>query len=180
MKRILIAIGLLALLTPVQADEFHLTDSSGKKHGPFEFKQGEKLSVGGQVFTISKVLTDEQRVIERIKAIVIPKIDFRQANLHDVVDFLQKASVENDNKKRGVNMILKLGNPSPSPQVADPFADPFATAGQDEDEGILVTFTAEKISLYEAVKIVCHVAGLKWSIEDSVLVMEQMEAQPEN
>ncbi len=178
MKLIFIAVGLLILLTSAQADDFYLTDSSGRKHGPFEFKQDEKLSIGEQVFIISRNLTDEQKVIERMKAIIIPKIDFRQANLHDVVDFLHKASVKNDKEELGVNIVLELGNRTPIPQVADPFADPFAAPVKDD--AIPVTFTAVKISMHQAVEIFCRVAGLTWSVEDSTVVMKQKKVQPEN
>ena len=75
--------------------------------------------------------TDEDRILSKMEAIRIPEIDFRQANIHDVVNFLQEASVEYDpsddpNAPKGVNIILNLqaiGETDASAPAAE--ADPF-------------------------------------------------------
>jgi hypothetical protein len=181
MRYAITTVAVFALLASAHADEFHLRDATGKKYGPFEFKQGEALSIAGQEYTISKVLTKEQQILEKMKAIIIPEIDFRQANVHDVIDFLQYASVEFDPKsehrQRGVSSILNLGTPSATPAATtDPFeADPFAEppGGQHQTADVpLITFSARHVSLFEAMNIVCKVCNLQWAIQDGVVMIE--------
>ena len=102
-------------------------------------------------------IRDQIRI--KMENIKIPVIDFRQANIHDVIDFLQTASVEFDlpdvpKDERGVNIILSLGQ-SVAPAAAAPAAsdDPFSNMLEDGDgeagaSGVpLITFTARHISL---------------------------------
>lgn len=51
----------------------------------------------------------QERVLAKMASIIIPEVDFRQANIHDVIQFLQDNSVEFDpspDSKKGVNIIL--------------------------------------------------------------------------
>jgi len=128
---------------------------------------------------------DDSRTRIRLKmeSIKIPEIDFRQANIHDVIEFLQRASADYDSDElpddeRGVNIILKLqtdASVSAKPLAAplDPFADMVAAGGGASGNGgvPLITFTARYISLMEALKIVTQVANLKYRIEGSVVMI---------
>ncbi len=131
-------------------------------------------------------------VMEKLTKIEIPEVDFRQANIQDVITFLQSASVEYDTtvppeskERRGVNMILNLGMPGAPTPAAAPAAAP---AGAEAlfgapAEGVvgaaevpLVTFSARYISLLEALKIVCSIANLKWRIEGGVVMIVPFNA----
>lgn len=58
---------------------------------------------------LTRHLSKEQAITEKLKAIIIPERDVRQANIHDVVAFLQEASrAHNSQRGAGVNMILNL------------------------------------------------------------------------
>ncbi|MBT3194634.1 MAG: hypothetical protein HN341_18975 [Verrucomicrobia bacterium] len=124
-------------------------------------------------------------IIQKMTQIRIPEVDFRQANIRDVVDFLHGQSVEfdpseNPDERKGVNIILKLdqqsgaGGGAPAAPL-DPFAAPddafgggdAAAAGDDT----LVTFSALDITLKEALDIVVDVAGLKYRIRGSVVII---------
>jgi hypothetical protein len=181
MKNALTTIALFALLATVRADEFHLTDATGKTYGPFEFKHGERLSIAGQEYTIAKVLTKEQEITEKMKSIIIPEVEFRQANVHDVIRYLQEASVDFDSKPeqshRGVSCVLHLGPPAPtaSAEPTDPFADPFAEPPKAQSrtpDTPLITFSARHISLHDVINIVCKICDLKWTIQNSVVMIE--------
>ena len=177
MKHALAIIAVLALLAPVRADEFHLTDAAGKKHGPFEFKQGETLSIAGQEYTISRVQTKEQKIIEKMKTIIIPEMDFRHANIRDVIAFLRHAGVEFDKQSerhhRGVNFVLGLPRPQHAIRAtADPFEE-ILKAQPLETEVPLITFPVRDVSLHDAINIICKVGGLQWSIQDSVVMIEK-------
>jgi hypothetical protein len=127
------------------------------------------------------------RMIEKMKSIKIPEIDFRQANIYDVIDFLSEASIENDSaaeagEKKGVDIILNLGTGRPTAPVSDdPFADPFADVlgvggPAPASEIPLITFHARYVTLLEALRIVTSVAGLKYTIRDSVVMVVPLDA----
>ncbi|MBT3296094.1 MAG: hypothetical protein HN383_12545 [Verrucomicrobia bacterium] len=135
--------------------------------------------------------SQRDRIRQKMESIKIPEIDFRQANIHDVIDFLEMASVDFDasdaaEDEKGLNIILSLGQgraasaasddpfaAAPAPAVSD---DPFAV--MLEDDGFrgsanvpLITFTARHISVMEALRIVTQVANLKYRIEGSVVMV---------
>ncbi len=126
-------------------------------------------------------------ILEKMERIVIPQIEFRQANIHDVVDFLVRASIDEDPEpdpdQRGVNIILNLGRDArrPQPQIDvrdDPFADltaPRPRAALPGDD-ITVTFTARFITLRQALDIITQVAGLKYHIEGNVVMIVPQDA----
>ncbi len=121
--------------------------------------------------------TPQERILRKMELILIPEIDFRQANIHDVVQFLQDASIEFDQSPgaRGVNFILKLSSgdmPMARPAApADPWGmavdlAPAAPAGTE-----LITFRAREISLLEALRIVTDVANLKFRVDGNVVMI---------
>jgi general secretion pathway protein D len=125
-------------------------------------------------------------ILEKMERIIIPELDFRQANIHDVIDFLQDASVEFDTTERpegaqpGVNIILNLRGKQAAAAPAGP-ADPFAAALAPADGGGAgdiqhITFSARYISLLEALDIVTEVADLKYRIEGSVVMVVPSDA----
>lgn len=84
-------------------------------------------------------ITSDVRVLEeKMENILIPRIEFRSANIQDVISFLVDASIANDPEGIGVNVILNLnvagddagaggGAQEQDPFATDPFAaDPFA------------------------------------------------------
>jgi general secretion pathway protein D len=127
-------------------------------------------------------------IIGKMEKIVIPEIDFRQANIHDVVDFLQEASVDFDpetapSKRKGVNIILNLGVEAPAAAPAAPAKQDFfgaldqgAAAPADSGEVPLITFRARDITLLEAMRIVTEVANLKYRIDGRVLMIVPFDA----
>ena len=122
----------------------------------------------------SKRESERLGIINKMKAIKIPEIDFRQANINDVMKFLQDASIEFDEvskegETKGLNMILNLAaGPQPVPQSDDPFVAATAAAGDDVP---LITFSARYLDLYEALRIVTEVANLKFKISESGVIM---------
>lgn len=134
----------------------------------------------------TNVLTESPRLLEKMEAIIIPQIEFRQANIHDVVDFLVKASISEDTKTedpkdKGVNIILNLGLTAPAAAApaanADPFAPAPAAGGGASVSGIPeITFTARYISLLQAVKIITQVAGLKYRVEGKIVMIVPSDA----
>ena len=78
-----------------------------------------------------KVTTDEVRIREKMKNIMLESIEYRQANIVDVINELSDLSREYDNseaaaEEKGINFMLNIG-----PDTAS--ADAGAPAGGDEN-----------------------------------------------
>jgi len=123
--------------------------------------------------------TQKVRIAEKMEKIIIPELNFRQANIIDVVDFLQRASIEYDTsdsppEEKGVNIILNLGaDAAPAANVGepDPFAIPNSTVSDSGSGTKAITFSSRYISLMEALKIVTQISQLKYRIDGSVVMI---------
>ena len=136
------------------------------------------------------------RLQEKMKTIVIPAVEFRQANINDVVNFLVEASMAADPDKEGVNIILNLGSGGGSAPAAAPAAPaaPAADGGAEAwgDFGVDATFAEaplggggnvrditlnlRRITLLDAIKYITEVAGLKYRIEDAAVIITPIDA----
>jgi general secretion pathway protein D len=126
-----------------------------------------------------------KEMLARMERMIIPEVDFHQANIHDVIGFLHEASVDNDNEfdptkdlKPGVDIILDLGSESrgtAAPTISDPFAPDGGSGGLGSDDR-RVTFKARYISLLEALKIVTNLARLKYHVRGTVVMVVPVDA----
>ncbi len=149
-----------------------------RQYGLHEAPTDSKI---GQTTTTGTEDLKRKLIVEKMTQIRIPEVDFRQANIRDVVDFLHQQSVEFDpshdpQQRKGVNIILKLdddGGERTPVESHDPFAAPDAAFGGGKGGGdqTLVTFSALDITLKEALDIVIDVAGLKYRIRGSVIII---------
>ncbi len=137
-----------------------------------------------------------QRLQDKMKTIVIPAVEFRQANINDVVNFLVEASMAADPEKEGVNIILNLGQgggggvSAPAPAAA-PVMDEWGFGGDDLGGGVAfsapapagvrdITLNLRRISMLDAIKYITEVAGLKYRIEDSAVIITPIDAPTGN
>ena len=123
--------------------------------------------------------TAEQVVHQKLQDIVIPEVNFRPpATIIDAVDFFKIASRDYDKpeipvEQRGVNLVLKL----PSAASAAPAAggdDVFGGGAASGDSGnvpVIPSLTARFINLYDALKLVCDVTGMKFRIRGNVVMV---------
>ena len=177
MTHTLTTLAVLSLLTCAGADTFCLTDAVGKQQGPFDFGEGAKLSLEGREYTLSKIMTPEENVIEKMKAITIPEIDFRQANLQDIICFLTEASREYDRQdipveERGTSVVCNLGQSEVAAPL--PSTDPFTAFPQPVDIRP-ITLNLRNISLYDTMNFLCKLGDLEWSVQGSVVLIEPKE-----
>lgn len=133
-----------------------------------------------------------ESIIKKMERIIIPEIEFRQANIHDVIDFLNKASVEADKaepdpSKKGINIILNLnpagGGASAAPAAAKPGEIDFggtqaAPAGGGGPQVPEITFTARYISMLSAMKIITSVAGLRYRVDGNIVMIVPADYDP--
>ncbi|MDD2239199.1 MAG: hypothetical protein PHI93_00880 [Kiritimatiellae bacterium] len=133
-----------------------------------------------------------ERLNEKMQNIIIPAVEFRQANINDVVNFLVEASIAADPEGEGVNIILNLGQsgggaaPAPAPAM-EPVADDWgfggddfgapASTGMSSAPGVRdITLNLRRISMLDAIKYITEVAGLKYRIEDSAVMITPLDA----
>jgi len=144
--------------------------------------------------------TSSRLLQERMQTIIIPSIEFRQANIVDVINFLREASEAADpTGQGGVNIILKLDVaapagmetvPAPGP-VPDPFAAapaageavgfpgagaaPVAPMPGGEAAGAagvpLITLNLRRVTLLDAIRYVTEVANLKYRLEENAVII---------
>jgi len=86
---------------------------------------------------------------DRMRKTIIPELEFRAANIRDVIDFFQEHSRRSGDGK-GVNMALDLKGA----------------------EVPLITFKARRITLLEAMRIVMEVGNLHYEIRHGVLFIQ--------
>lgn len=110
-----------------------------------------------------------QCTLHKLRAIVIDEVEFRQANLHDVLEFIQKRVKECEPPhKDGQLIVLGLCPPNPPPEV-QVNGDPFSVGQKVNNAEI--TFSARHISLYDLTDSVCRLAGYEWSIDKKGTIM---------
>ena len=138
--------------------------------------------------------TSAQKLQEKMESIIIPSIEFRQANITDVVNFLVEASISGDKiDGTGVNIILNLNMPG-APDVGAPAPAPDAAAGGDFGGGFgggfgddlgaapaapagassnipTITLNLRRISLLDAIKYITEVARLKFRLEENAVMI---------
>lgn len=109
-------------------------------------------------------------MLARLNRIIVPRVDFRDATVRQAVNFLQQRSrdldtMESDAERRGVNIVLKLpSTPAPAPvalEVEGEAAAPAAAYSPDAR----ITLNLSNVPLYEALRYVATLAGLKVKVE---------------
>ncbi len=126
--------------------------------------------------------TAEMKILEKMRSITIPEIDFRMANITDVVTFLSEASREHDRQdippeERGVNIVLNLGGVVDAPAAAATGDDPWAAAvsapAASSGSVTPLTINARFLTMLSALDMIMDLADLKYRIRDNVvLIME--------
>jgi len=123
--------------------------------------------------TDSSASAEERRgtelMIARLNRIVIPRVDFRDATIRQAISFLQQRSrdldtTESDPERRGVNIVLKLpSTPAPVPAALQVEGESPVLPTYSADSRITLNLT--NVPLYEALRYVATLAGLKVKVE---------------
>lgn len=127
----------------------------------------------------------QQKITEKLNKIIIPEINYREAVVSDVITFLSEESRRLDPEKVGVNIVLSGGIASPSPTPA-PTTAPAPTpapgteagassglgaGGGESPEGRKITLSLRDVPLIDALKYVTTLAGLKYRVESSAVIV---------
>ncbi len=98
---------------------------------------------------------------ERLKGIVIPSLDFRDANIKDVVLFLTETCRRQDPTGKGVNILL-LGMDD-------------GMGGQNN-----ITISIVNMSLYDALQYIVEMASLKFEVKPGVVAVMPVNYVPDS
>ncbi|NCA82283.1 MAG: hypothetical protein EOM72_06005 [Opitutae bacterium] len=173
------------------AETWTLRDGqTGEVFGPVSPSNGAEVAVGGRTLTLHVSQTKRDETVARLKRIIIPAAEFREANAADVVRFLVEASIAADPEKEGANVVFKErrledGVDPRKPALGERLEgrsepvdewgfieDPFSPS-PPVDSGGTVTLNLRRVSLYDALETIAEVAGVNWRIsEGGVVIVE--------
>jgi hypothetical protein len=177
MKTILSAITLVLVgVASSGAEEFTLTDrQTGEAYGPFPYSNEVKVLVRGREYELKRKYTALERYKAKLKSIIVPSIEFRNANIMDVVSFLMEASIVGDPEGVGTSLILsrtiETNRSNNATQTRD-FDSPFfpEQPPQLKPIGNPITLNLRRVSLYDAITIIAEAAGLEYKFDERGVV----------
>jgi general secretion pathway protein D len=141
----------------------------------------EKRTASDPITTSSAQTAETMR---KMNEIIIPEINFRDAVIADVVNFLSQESRRLDPQKNGVNILLGAGAAAPAtPAPATPVPAPDAAAAPAPapvpapDAGPRrITLALHNVPLLDALKYVTSLAGLKYRVEANAVLVLPLDA----
>lgn len=128
-------------------------------------------------------VSQTEAITAKLNRIIVPRINFQDTTIREAVDYLRQVSrqldtLEPDPAKRGVNIFLKVasGGASAAPAGGDilpPAADSLGAAPAESapaaapaaTEDTQITLGLENVPLYEALRYLSGLAGLKIKID---------------
>jgi general secretion pathway protein D len=124
-------------------------------------------------------------ITEKLRRIVIPRIDFEDTTVEEAIDFLRLRSAELDTleldpTKKGVNFVIRRSRPGATATPA-PDAGLDATAGAAlpapaSDPGAVRELRIRNVPLAVALKYICDQAKLRYKVDDfAVTLVPQTE-----
>lgn len=142
---------------------------------------------GGPIQPVTSIPPGKRRLLDKLNSIQIPQLEFRAANILDVISYLDKVSRANDKEsppgEEGVNFILQLKRPGAAEAAPSVPAEPVEGELLGEGEAVsaapvsaaaaipTVTLSLRNIVLMDAIKYITEVTGLKYRIEENVVVI---------
>ncbi|MBN2163008.1 MAG: hypothetical protein JXR25_00870 [Pontiellaceae bacterium] len=106
--------------------------------------------------TVQPVPVEVIKMTDYLKSVQIPSLDFRDANIKDVVLFLTETCRRMDSKGKGINMIL-LGLD--------------ASDSMGTDEGNNITISIRDLSLFDSLQVITEMASLKFTVEANMILI---------
>ena len=179
MARLGMALCISALISAASvADQFMIYDvESGKEYGPFTYTNNADITIGGRPYEIRRINTVADELIKRMKTIMIPRLEFRQAHIRDVVAFMRDAAEAADPAREGVSIVLSMiHDHKPTEQSADSLAmhqDPWGDAVKPRphaESPPTISLNLRRVSLYDAISIIAEVANLNYRIDERGIV----------
>lgn len=148
-------LGMMISTMALAGDAIKLRDEkTGVEYGPVKLENGARISVGGTTLLITVIeQTETQKALERkLRNIIIPQVNFREAGLQDAVDFLRERARALDPGNGDVNIVvaIPIDDDAPEPRL---------------------TLNLHSVSLYDVLRYCCEAGGLQMRIDDHAVVL---------
>jgi len=146
-RSIIIAVALATSAWMAQAEQILLRGSDGTAHGPFEVRNGEKITLKGEEFAI-EVLTKtpaQAKLEEKLRSTTVDLIEFTEVPLDTVFAFFSA--------KHQVNIV------------------PTASLVTNRS-GLKVTLTLRNVPLYDAFRYIAKLTDCTFHVEDAAVVFD--------
>ncbi|NKB25646.1 MAG: hypothetical protein GKR87_14995 [Kiritimatiellae bacterium] len=131
-----------------------------------------------------KAASEAEQLREKMRNIVIPRIEFRSANIQDVVNLLVEESIAGDPDGVGINIVLNLNIPGepvqnfspPSVEATDSFDGDEESSFQEHiSSGVsavpTITLNLRQVKLLDAIELITEGVGLKYRVEKSAVII---------
>lgn len=170
------------------ADELLLVGPNGEEHGPVTVQEGASVEIDGTRYVVRLKVTEDPGMVARLRAVELPEAEFRQANIRDVLDFMQEASRQYApetgsprDRRRGITFVYEPAPRKPVREDDAPGAergdDPFAGFGSGMLHGgprePVVTLAARMMNLYDMLHAVARLAGCRVEIRPEIVYVRQ-------
>ena len=137
---------------------------------PRDNAQNEGDAVGTEDTTVVQKQQKDRSINEKLDKIIIPKLDFENELVSEVLKQLQTRSYELTNQN-GVNIIYL-----PYVGAVKTNGDGSTAADDGAEDEKTITILNQGVTLRQAILSVCKAAGLKYKIEDHAVVIAPKNA----
>ncbi len=126
----------------------------------------------------------QAEIMRKLNEIIFPEINFREAVISDVVNFLSEQSRKLDPEKTGVNIVLGAGvaeasSPEAPPAATEPGQPAAATPPASPEGGRKITLNLRNVPMIDALRYITSLANLKFRMESSAVLILPLEAPDE-
>ena len=140
--------------------DFYLISEAGDKLGPFSLKDGQKISVPEGSYSVQ--LADTFAVAEKLRTMIIPRVNFENATLEQTVRYLKHKSRLRDLEGGGIDIIFR-DKPLDEDEQVEETAD-------SED---MITLEVTNVSISQCLSLICKQTNSSWSIVNGRVVIER-------
>ena len=142
-------IGLLwAVALAALGESFYLRSEDGERLGPFEVEQGKPVALGGVTYTVERDASAEAALEARMRSIVLKDLSIQEATIAEAFETIVEG-VRKSGAADGLRLVLMF-----------PDAEWMSWPSM---------LSATETTLYDAVKVFCDFAGLRWRLRDGAV-----------
>ena len=146
------------LLAGCTTDRFALVDrQTGAEFGPFLYRTSSNLKIGDKTYRIKRLVGRDAFLLDRMKSMIIPEVDFRGAHIVDIVNFLSEREIIMDHDEY-------MTNPRVEPRLV--------LSNEAQQKVPLITYSARYTSLYDTLVAVAKLADLDLTIQSGQVLLK--------
>jgi hypothetical protein len=132
---------------------------------------------------VAEPLSGTAYLVNKLRTIVIPMIDFENVTVEEAVDFLRLRAkdldkAELDPSKKGVNFVIRRPRPaaSPAPAAGAKPVDKLPDSVADPGSIRITELRLRNVPLAVALKYICDSARLRYRVDDFAVTLVHVDA----